>query len=508
LLKGTIVALLSENKIIKLWKNKMQIGLSLKFKVFFLLSIIVFMTFIWSVTIVSYSVKTDMVLNRIVNEKIEIYKAAKNLESALSNQKGFLTYFFVDEDYKWLEELGKYMEIFRNELKSIKNIATDQNQLELINKIEKDYEDYIKTKDQAIGIYKSRIKESITEVHQKQREMFFGLLSNCEKFCSYQWDMVLSLKHELNSKSRNIRKITITSVFFLCFIYALILWFISSKILDPISKIAEESGSEKNLKSKDQIELISENIKGIKKLYNNTATELVKSRESLEQSERLALVGKLAAGVAHSIRNPFTSVKMRLFSLSRSLDLSITHEEDFQVISDEIGRIDNIIQNFLEFSRLPKLKMENCHTYPIITSVIQLLEHRLKTYDVRTRYIKSRFDPVIFADADRIREALINIIINACEAMENGGDIEILEELTNDNIVKIKIKDSGPGIQDDVKEKILNPFFTTKEYGSGLGLSIVHKIMAEHNGFVSFESEQGKGTVFILSFPSGEVKND
>lgn len=486
----------------------MRIGLSLKFKVFFLLSVIVFMTFIWAVSIVTYSIKTDSVLNKIVNEKIEIYKAAKNLESALSNQKGFLTYFFVDEDYRWLEELGKYMEIFRNELKHIKKLATDENQLELINKIEKDYMEYIQTKDQAIDFYKSRTKESITEVHQKQREMLFGLLSSCEKFCSYQWNMVLGLKHEINSKNETMRRLTIISILFLCFVYGLILWFISSRILEPIAKIAEESGSEKKLNSKDQIEEISENIKGIKKLYNNAATELIKSRESLEQSERLALVGKLAAGVAHSIRNPFTSVKMRLFSLSRSLDLSITHEEDFQVISDEIGRIDNIIQNFLEFSRLPKLKMENVHTYPIITSVIQLLEHRLKTYDVHTKYIRSRFNPVIFADADRIREAIINLIINACEAMESGGDIEISEELTVDNIVEIKIKDSGPGIPEDVKEKILNPFFTTKEYGSGLGLSIVHKIMAEHNGSLFFESEEGKGTIFTLSFPSGEVKND
>lgn len=486
----------------------MQIGLSLKFKVFFLLSVIVFMTFIWAVSIVSFSVKTDSVINRIVNEKIQIYRSAKNLESALSNQKGFLTYFFVDEDYRWLEELGKYMEIFRNELDQIKTLASDANQLELINKIEKDYNEYIKTKDKAISIYKSKAKESITEVHQKQREMFFSLLSNCEKFCNYQWDVVLGLKHELDSRNETMRRVTIASIIFLCFVYGLILWFISSRILEPIAKIAEESGSEKNSKSKDQIEAISENIKGIKKLYNNAATELVKSRESLEQSERLALVGKLAAGVAHSIRNPFTSVKMRLFSLSRSLDLSIAHEEDFQVISDEIGRIDNIIQNFLEFSRLPKLKMETCHIYPVITSVIQLLEHRLKTYDVHTKYIKSRFNPVIFADPDRIREALINLIINACEAMESGGDIEISEEITDDSTVRIKIKDSGPGIPEDVKEKILNPFFTTKEYGSGLGLSIVHKIMTEHGGSISFESEEGKGTVFILSLPSGETKND
>jgi signal transduction histidine kinase len=486
----------------------MQIGFSLKFKVFFLISFIVFLTFIWAVGIVGYSVKNDSVLNKMVNEKIEIYRAAKNLETALSNQKGFLTYFFVDEDYKWLEELGKYTEIFTNELDHIKELASDKKQLKLINEIEKEYYKYIKTKDRAIEIYKSKSKESITKVHQNQREMFFSLLSNCEQFCSYQWEVVLGLKKELNNKNQNMRRITLLSIVFLSLVYGLILWFMSSKILDPIAKIAEESGTEKKSASKDQIETISENIKGIKKLYNNAATELVKSRESLEQSERLALVGKLAAGVAHSIRNPFTSVKMRLFSLSRSLDLSITHEEDFQVISDEIGRIDNIIQNFLEFSRLPKLKMENCHTYPIITSVIQLLDHRLKTYDVHTKFIRSRFNPVIFADADRIREALINIIINACESMGSGGQIEISEELTNDNTVKIKIKDSGPGIPEDVKEKILNPFFTTKEYGSGLGLSIVHKIMTEHSGSVSFESEQGKGTVFILNFPSGETKND
>lgn len=485
----------------------MKLEFSIKFKIFFLLSVIILITFIGALAIINHSTRTGITLNNIVNEKIEIYRASTNLETALSNQKGFLTYFFLDEDITWLEQLGKYREIFENELNSIKQIVKEEKHKKLITQIEEHYAQYIQTKDLVIESYQSANKDEISQLHKKQRDMFFEILDLCQSLRTSQWEKILVLKKEADQKAHAMRNITAASVLFLLGAYALILWLLSSKLLSPLTKLAYESGGTKEISSKDQIKYISENLKGMKRLYDNTATELIKSRESLEHAERLALVGKLAAGVAHTIRNPFTSIKMRLFSLSRSLELSKNNEEDFQVISDEIARIDNIVQNFLEFSRLPKLKKENCQTYQIITSVMQLLEHRLKTFDVHAKYLRSRHTPVIYADPDRIKEAIINLIINACEAMENGGAVEISENI-NDQFVQIKIKDTGPGIPEEIQEKILQPFYTTKDYGSGLGLSIVHKIVAEHNGELSLNSSPKTGTEFILSIPKGECKND
>ncbi len=120
--------------------------------------------------------------------------------------------------------------------------------------------------------------------------------------------------------------------------------------------------------------------------FGETSDELARSRKNLLQAERMVMVGELAAGVAHTIRNPFTSIKMRMFSLGRSLKLTETQAEDLQVISDEIARIDRIVENFLEFARSPKLRLRECYLRDIVNSVITLLEYRLKAYNVELHY--------------------------------------------------------------------------------------------------------------------------
>ncbi|MFY9704408.1 MAG: ATP-binding protein, partial [Desulfobacterales bacterium] len=213
---------------------------------------------------------------------------------------------------------------------------------------------------------------------------------------------------------------------------------------------------------------------------------------------------------AHSIRNPFTSVKMRLFSLNRSLELNEEQEEDFDVISAEIRHIDTIVQNFLEFSRPPKLQMQSISPSNVVDSTIQLLGHRLRSYDVQLKIERSQHLPVVSADPEQLKEVLVNIIVNACEVMGKGGTITIQEEVVRDDSKQpsacIKISDTGPGIPSNIIEKILQPFFTTKEQGTGLGLSIAARIITEHGGRIDVSSIVGHGATFLISLPvKGEL---
>ena len=141
----------------------------------------------------------------------------------------------------------------------------------------------------------------------------------------------------------------------------------------------------------------------------------------------MALVGKLAAGMAHSIRNPLTSVKMRLFSLDRTLDLSVTQKEDFDVISEEIRHTDTIVQNFLEFSRPPKLKIQKISPSDVVDMTLRMLKHRLESYDVEIKLDRKHPLPEIQADPEQLKEVLVNLVVNAYEAMERSGTIEIQE---------------------------------------------------------------------------------
>jgi signal transduction histidine kinase len=233
--------------------------------------------------------------------------------------------------------------------------------------------------------------------------------------------------------------------------------------------------------------------------------------EALRETDKLVTVGRLAAGVAHSIRNPLTSVKMRLFSMERSVDLSANQREDLKVISEEIRTVNNIVQSFLDFSRPPKLKMQKVSFSDLVDMAIRLLEQRLDSYGVEVRVNRSRRLPESWADPDQLKEALVNLLVNACEAMGNGGLIEIQEEEAaqerSGREVVIRITDDGPGIPESIQDKLFNPFFSTKEEGTGLGLSITVRIVEEHGGTLELRSREGDGATFVITLPYREKES-
>ena len=199
---------------------------------------------------------------------------------------------------------------------------------------------------------------------------------------------------------------------------------------------------------------------------------------------------------------------MRLFSLNRSLKLTDTQKEDFDVISEEIRRIDTIVQNFLEFSRPPKLTIQSISPSVIVDQTIQLLKHRLKSYDVGVTIERKQNLPEIDADPEQLKEVFVNLVVNACEAMERGGSIVIREQEminpSNGRMAVIRVSDNGPGIPESIREKVLLPFFTTKEEGTGLGLSIAVRIIEEHHGSDGYRiKRKRRHDVYHLSADEG-----
>ena len=297
-------------------------------------------------------------------------------------------------------------------------------------------------------------------------------------------------------------------VLFLGFILAYILL---SQILGPIRRLAVDADEKKTSGvENDEVKALSRRFENLIQDVDQTRSKLELSQEHLQQAEKLALVGKLAAGVAHSVRNPLTSVKMRLFSMERTLALSTSQKEDFEVISEEIRHIDTIVGNFLEFSRPPKLKMQKISPSDSVDMALQLLKHRLESYDVKVDLIREKRLPEIQADPDQFKEALVNLMVNACDAMVNGGHVVIRETLQileqEGPVMIIEMSDNGPGVAQSIQEKLFQPFFSTKEEGTGLGLSIAQRIVEEHGGWLELESIEGKGATFRIQIPlSGDV---
>jgi signal transduction histidine kinase len=281
------------------------------------------------------------------------------------------------------------------------------------------------------------------------------------------------------------------------------------QVLGPIRQFAAAAAGDGAADHVDnEVKAVGLRLRDLMRDVDQTKSKLEWSREHLLQAEKWAMVGKLAAGVAHTVRNPLTSVKMRLFSLERTLELTSDQKEDLEVISEEIRHIDSIVSNFLEFSRPPKLKMQLASPSDAVDLAVQLLRHRLESYDIHVDVRRDERLPLIQCDTEQLKEVFINLMVNACEAMVTEGTIAIEEQVgKNENIgsvLVIKMTDSGPGVPEPLREKMFQPFFTTKEEGTGLGLSIAARIVEEHGGWLDYEPGPEKGSTFVLSLPSPE----
>jgi len=283
----------------------------------------------------------------------------------------------------------------------------------------------------------------------------------------------------------------------------------AARLSGPAPGAAADSSAGQSTGQSDEVRAVGDLVAGLLRDVDETQTLLKESREHLIQAEKLALVGKLAAGVAHSVRNPLTSVKMRLFSLERGLDLSPGQREDFEVISEEIRHLDTIVRNFLEFSRPPKPKLQHMSPSDVVDMTLVLLKHRLETYGVDVRLVREQPLPPVDLDPEQLKEVLVNLVLNACDAMGENGRIEILEHTgfmdPLGRVAIVQLTDSGPGIPPDVAESVFQPFFSTKEEGTGLGLAIAKRIMEEHGGYIHLKpSDRGQGACFILVLPIRE----
>ena len=482
--------------------------LSLRSRIGIIFSAIAIIVVIGGASMLWYTHQMDTMLVSMVNKDFILYKTAQNMELALANQKGLLTYYLVDGDTKWLKSLGEYRQIFYQIIADAQRLDLTHKQREALLVITDKYRIYTQEKDRAIEHYKrDHFHGNISSLHEKQRDAFFGVLGLCRAFSEDQWRVIVKTEERSNILSQNLRVVAFIAVAMFTLLGTVFLFILYRHILGPIRGLALETGSSAQESSKDEVNSLTHSLKGMLRDFGETSNELARSRKNLLQAERMVMVGELAAGVAHTIRNPFTSIKMRMFSLGRSLKLTETQEEDLQVISDEIARIDRIVENFLEFARPPKLRLKECRLGDVVNSVLTLLEYRLKAYNVEMHYDFQPDLPKVRVDVDRIKEALVNLVINACEAMETGGRIVITERHENHpklgEVMAVTVSDIGPGIPEAIIDKVTTPFFTTKEDGSGLGLSIVVRIVREHNGKFIVSSHAGEGTQCLILLPIG-----
>ena len=237
-------------------------------------------------------------------------------------------------------------------------------------------------------------------------------------------------------------------------------------------------------------------------------TSIRERNKYLQQVNRLISLGELAAGVAHEVRNPLTGIGVVLDVLRNRRQLSEADKGLIEEATFEIERLDKIVAGLLDFARPKDLKLEMVDINEVIQSIYFLIDKQCKNQNIRVEVKYGENIPKTYMDRGRIKQGLLNIAINAIQAMPEGGDLTIeifcnhgQNVLDKPKNVMVSINDTGIGIPVHIKDRIFDPFFSTYSTGTGLGLSITHSIIKEHNGFIKVESAEGNGTKFAVSLP-------
>jgi signal transduction histidine kinase len=226
----------------------------------------------------------------------------------------------------------------------------------------------------------------------------------------------------------------------------------------------------------------------------------------IERQEKLASLGILASGVAHEIRNPLTAIKFRLFSLRKALP-AVVQNEDAVIISNEINRLEQIVQDFLQFARPSRPRLAKISAAQILRDVHDLFRAQLEKSAIEIKLDVSE-NADVHADAQQIKQVLINLIRNSAENIERNGSIVLrlnrgTAELDGRLRVAavLSVSDTGKGIPPEIEARLFDPFFTTKEGGTGLGLAISARIIEKHGGLLRYETELNQGTTFEVVLP-------
>jgi two-component system NtrC family sensor kinase len=234
--------------------------------------------------------------------------------------------------------------------------------------------------------------------------------------------------------------------------------------------------------------------------------ELEKAQDRLVQSAKLSSLGKMAAGIAHEINNPLTSILINSHLIAEKLEGREDLDENLRLIIDETTRCGEIVQGLLTFSRQTPPKKSPANINDVVDDTLLLLKSQILVNKVEVRVVLDRGLPEIMIDVNKIKQVFTNIILNALEAMSDGGNLTIRSSLSRDSqSVEIEFADTGPGMPEETLKKIFDPFFTTKGVkGMGLGLSVSYGIVEQHGGSVTARSTPGEGATIKVSLPVRE----
>ena len=283
----------------------------------------------------------------------------------------------------------------------------------------------------------------------------------------------------------------------------------SARVTRPVVELARaaQDVASGNWNATVQIEGHDE-VAQLAESFNRMTSELLAQKERLVQTERVAAWRELARRLAHELKNPLFPLQLTVENLIRAREQSPEMFEEIfressQTLLAEISNLKGIIGRFSEFSKMPQPQLQRVQVNEIVEAVLRLFQAQFQAQGRDTihcrRELDARLEPIA-ADAELLHRALSNLVLNAMDAMPNGGTLTLLTR-RDEGKVFIEVCDTGSGLTREECERIFTPYYTSKKHGTGLGLAIVQSVVSDHNGRISVQSEPGTGTTFVIELP-------
>jgi len=291
---------------------------------------------------------------------------------------------------------------------------------------------------------------------------------------------------------------------------------LARRITRPLNRLVE--GTVRIAKgdfSQAMVDTSGDEVGDLARSFNEMIRQLLHARQRMEeanrklvQHEKLASIGRMAATIAHEIRNPLTSAKLNIQKVVEEERFAEAVKTHLGMSLEGIDQIERFIKELLNFTRVPELSLESWPIEQIVEESLKVVADTLAEKGIVIEKSCAAGLPHVFVDADKMRQVFLNILRNAQEALEAGGRIHIACDAVEDGLqkkVRVRITDNGPGIPDKVRPNIFEPFFTTKPSGFGLGLPNARKIVEQHNGTIHLVRKRGRGSSFVVLIPAEEA---
>ncbi len=228
-------------------------------------------------------------------------------------------------------------------------------------------------------------------------------------------------------------------------------------------------------------------------------------QDQIDTTTKLAAIGRLMSGVAHEVKNPLNAMVLQLEVLKARLGAEgATVQPQVEILGEEIRRLDRVVKTFLDFTRPVEIHTGDAEVEPLVREVFALAEPQARSNKVQLIFTPNGPTPPVRVDRDLIKQALLNLVLNGCQAMPQGGELTITPH-PRPGFVELEVRDTGVGIPPEAQKRIFSLFYTTKPGGTGVGLAMAFRVVQLHNGAIDFSTEVNRGTTFRITLPAGAL---